>query len=151
MPYATNGRISQSPIDGGIEITAEQYQQGLEGKLAGKDVFIDGGFRVDFPPEPEPEPEPEPLTPEEELAQWRGSARVSRRQAKQALLLAGLLSGVQPAIDAIADDTDRAMAQIYWDDAQEFERTNAPLVGLGQSLGLTDEQIDDLFKQASEL
>lgn len=29
MPYAASGQISQSPIEGGIEITAEQYQEAL--------------------------------------------------------------------------------------------------------------------------
>lgn len=76
---------------------------------------------------------------------------VSRRQAKQALLLSGLFSNVQPAIDDIEDDTERQMVQIYWDDATVFERSNAQLVGLGKTLGLTEEQIDDLFIQASGL
>lgn len=38
-------------------------------------------------------------------------ASVTRRQAKQALLLNGLLANVQPAIDAIPDATQRAMIQ----------------------------------------
>ena len=151
MPYAANGQISQSPIEGGIEITAEQYQEALAGILRGEVVSIDGGFSVAPKPEPEPQPEPEPLTPEEELAQWRESARVSRRQAKQQLLIADLLSSVQPAIDAIEDDTERAMVQIYWDDATEFERSNAQLIGLGYALGLDDEQIDQLFVDAAKL
>src|SRR5690606_32701440 len=63
MPYAANGIISRSPIEGGIEITEDQYQQALEGMLEGKVVSIDGGFSVDFPPapvDPDPVPEPEP-------------------------------------------------------------------------------------------
>lgn len=64
MPYAANGVISQSPIEGGIVISETEYQEGLAGKLAGKDVSIDGGFRVALPPEPEPEPEPAPTLEE---------------------------------------------------------------------------------------
>jgi hypothetical protein len=60
MPYAANGIISRSPIEGGIEITEDQYQQALEGMLEGKVVSIDGGLRVESPPKPEPEPAPEP-------------------------------------------------------------------------------------------
>ena len=87
-------------------------------------------------PDPEPEPVPDSVT---------------RRQAKQALLLFGLLANVQPAIDAIEDEVERGMVQIFWDDATSFERSNAQLIALGVALGLTDEQIDDLFVQASGL
>lgn len=62
MPYAHDGQISQSPIDGGIEITQEQYQEALAGMLIGKVVTIEGGFAVVDPPEvSEPVPEPEPI------------------------------------------------------------------------------------------
>lgn len=63
MPYAINGQISQSPIEGGIEITQAQYQEALAGMQAGKVVSIDGGFAVIDPPEPET-PEPEPIEPQ---------------------------------------------------------------------------------------
>ncbi len=46
MPYAANGKISQLPIDGGIEITDEQYRQALGGMLGGMAVSIDGGFAL---------------------------------------------------------------------------------------------------------
>lgn len=151
MPYAANGIISQSPIEGGIEITSEQYQQALEGMLRGEVVSIGGGFSVGPPTEPEKEPEPEPLTPEEELVQWRQSASVTRRQAKQQLLIAGHLTNVQPAIDDIEDSTERALVQIYWDDATVFERAHPNLINLGNALGLTDEQIDQLFVDAAKL
>lgn len=60
MPYAANGVISQSPIEGGIEISQEQYALGLEGMLAGLSISVDGGFSVSPVPVPEPEPEPDP-------------------------------------------------------------------------------------------
>ena len=65
MPYAANGMISRSPIEGGIEITEEQYMQVLAWQLAGDDVTIIGGFQKAPKPEPEtpelPEPEPKPI------------------------------------------------------------------------------------------
>lgn len=91
---------------------------------------------------------------------WNGSGfieaaivpqTVTRRQGRQALLLAGLLDQVQPAIDAIEDATERGMAQIYWDDAQSFERQNATLLALASALGLHDSEVDDLFSQAAAL
>lgn len=76
---------------------------------------------------------------------------VTRRQAKQALLLNGLLANVQPAIDAIPDAAQRAMIQIEWDDSQVFERDRPALIALGSALGLSDLQLDDLFIGAAQL
>ena len=78
-------------------------------------------------------------------------ASVTRRQAKQALLLNGLLANVQPAIDAIPDAAQRAMIQIEWDDSQVFERDRPALITLGSALGLTNTQLDDLFIGAAQL
>lgn len=74
---------------------------------------------------------------------------VTRRQARQALLLAGLLDSVQPAIDAIPDPIERGLVQIDWDDSQEFERHRPTLLMLASALGLTEEQVDTLFIAAA--
>lgn len=66
MPYATNGQISTAPIEGGIEITQQQYQDALAAMLEGKEVAIEDGQMVlrDPPPQEETHPEPEdPATP----------------------------------------------------------------------------------------
>lgn len=78
-------------------------------------------------------------------------AAVTRRQARQALLLAGLLDDVQPAIDAIPDETARRMAQIEWDDSLEFQRGRALVIGIGTAIGLDAAGIDALFVQAAAL
>ena len=72
---------------------------------------------------------------------------VSRRQAKQALLRADLLDDVDAAIAASAN---RAW-QIDWADAQEFRRDWPALVAMQPALGLSDAQIDDLFRLAVTL
>lgn len=77
--------------------------------------------------------------------------RVTRRQARQALLLAGKLSAVQPAIDAIADPIQRGLAQIEWDDSQDFERKRPLLVAIGTAIGLGSDDLDALFVQAAAL
>lgn len=84
-------------------------------------------------------------------APLQAPSSVTRRQARQALLLAGLLNKVQPAIDAIPDATQRAMVQIEWDDSQVFERNRQVLISLGAALGMTSDDLDDLFIQASKL
>lgn len=72
---------------------------------------------------------------------------VSRRQAKQALLRADLLDDVDAAISASAN---RAW-QIDWADAQEFRRDWPALVAMQPALGLSDAQVDDLFRLAATL
>ncbi|PTM95070.1 DUF4376 domain-containing protein [Mycoplana dimorpha] len=58
--YAFGGGVSRDVRTNAIEITEQQYQDGIEGMLAGKLVTINGGFAVIDPPKPEPSPEPEP-------------------------------------------------------------------------------------------
>lgn len=90
-----------------------------------------------------PEPAQIPLTPIPEV--------VSRRQARQALLMAGKLALVQPAIDSIAEETQRKLAQIEWEDSAEFKRDWPLLIQLASAIGLTSTEIDDLFVLASSL
>lgn len=71
---------------------------------------------------------------------------ISIRQAKLALLQAGLLDDVEAAIA----QADRAI-QIEWEYAIEFKRDWPTLLALQPILGLTDRQIDDLFVLASTL
>ncbi len=90
---------------------------------------------------------------------WNGSAfvavsvpqSVTRRQAKQALLINSKLALVQPAIDAIADPSQKAMIQIEWDDSQEFQRTRQSVIAIGTAIGLDSTQLDELFVLAATL
>ena len=81
----------------------------------------------------------------------RVPAKVTRRQARQALAMEGLLDKVQPAIDAIPGPQQRQLAQIEWDDSQDFERSRPLLIQLGHAIGLTDAGIDALFIRAGGL
>ncbi len=87
------------------------------------------------------------LTPEEIAAAKKASVPqvVTRKQARRALSIAGLLPLVQPAIDAIEPLELRALAQIDWDDALEFRRDDETLTMLAAALGLDEEALDDLF------
>ena len=77
--------------------------------------------------------------------------KVTRRQARQALVMAGKLSLVQPAIDAIADPMQRQLMQIEWDDSLEFERGRPTLIQIGGAIGLDAAALDELFVQAAQL
>ena len=77
-------------------------------------------------------------------------ASVTRRQARQALLLNNLLSQVDPII-ATMPEPDRGLAQIWWADSLDFERTHPLVVQVGGALGLDAAGLDALFLQASRL
>ncbi|MDG5498978.1 hypothetical protein [Marinobacter sp. BGYM27] len=87
---------------------------------------------------------PVPPANGDELDIERSRMIVSRFQARAALYGAGLLANADAAIQG-ADD----LAKLAWNDAQEFRR-NSPLVAaIAAELGITDLQLDDLFRQAS--
>ena len=75
---------------------------------------------------------------------------VTMRQARLALLGAGLLTQVEAAIDALPEP-QRSAARIEWDYSSEVHRGRAFVQQLGHALGLTDQQLDDLFTQAAAL
>lgn len=75
---------------------------------------------------------------------------VSMRQARLALLGAGRLDAVTAAIAAMTGPSGQA-AQIEWEYSQEVWRNKALVLALGPTLGLSSEQLDDLFITASQI
>ena len=74
----------------------------------------------------------------------RAGMTVSRFQAMAALMDAGLLSQVNTAL---ADAGP--LSQLAWAEATEFRRNSPTIAGLSAGLGLTDTQVDDLFRAAA--
>ena len=72
--------------------------------------------------------------------------QVTMRLARLALLSAGLLDDVEMVITAAG----RA-AQLEWEYAAVVERSNPAVAAVQQQESLTDEQIDDLFREAAKL
>ena len=104
-----------------------------------------------------------PVTMGDEVAQWVGEGwrvlasapapvpaatpvpqSVTMRQARLALLDTGLLSSVQTAINSLPEP-DKTKAQIEWEYSNALQRDNPFVAVLGAALGLTDEDIDNLF------
>ena len=75
---------------------------------------------------------------------------ITMRQARLALLNAGLLDDVEAAIITM-DEPQRTQTQIEWEYAQEVQRDNALVAALGPKLGLDDAAIDSLFNMAATL
>lgn len=94
---------------------------------------------------------PVEMTPME-IAEWEAAQNaptpipqsVSARQAKRALLEAGLLDQVETLIS-----TQPREVQIDWADATEFSRAWPTLLSLQAALGLSDTELDNLFILAS--
>jgi hypothetical protein len=75
---------------------------------------------------------------------------VTMRQARLAMLGAGLLNQVNTTIDSMAGVAGDA-ARIEWEYANEVHRDSPLVVTLSTALGLTAAQLDDLFRQAATL
>lgn len=71
---------------------------------------------------------------------------VSRFQALAALYQSGLLESVELAVSE--SDT---LTQLAWKNAQEFRRDSPILKALAESLNLTGDDLDALFKTASQI
>lgn len=75
---------------------------------------------------------------------------VTMRQARLALLNAGLLDDVTVAINSLPEP-NKTVATIEWEYSQEVFRDKELVQVLGQLLGLTAGQLDDLFIAAVAL
>lgn len=71
-------------------------------------------------------------------------AQVSMRQARLALLQAGLLN----TVDAHMTEPNQ---RIWWEYATTVERNHPMVVQVASSIGLSDTQVDDLFTLAINL
>lgn len=77
---------------------------------------------------------------------------VSARQIRLWLVRNGIpLSQIETAIASIEDVATREVVKIEWEYAPYIERTHPWLVPLAQSLGLTSEQVDQAFIEASTI
>lgn len=76
---------------------------------------------------------------------------VTMRQARLALLSAGLLDLVDESISLMPDPMQRRQAQIDWEFAASVDRNSALVNGLAGALALSEEALDQLFLTASQL
>ena len=93
------------------------------------------------------------LTQEEldnRLTNKRAGMTCTPRQAKQALRQSGLYNQVKQYINTLQGDA-KDEAEIEWNDATEFQRASGFLISMATALGLTEQQVDDLFDLAATL
>lgn len=85
------------------------------------------------------------FTPQPEVPQ-----AVTMRQARLALLAAGRLGDVDTAIASLPSP-QKEEAQIEWDYSNSVERDRPFVLQLGQALGLSSADLDQLFIKAATL
>ncbi len=93
-----------------------------------------------------------PWTAEEIAADIKSKVpqSITMRQARLALLGAGMLDDVSTAINSLPEP-DKSAALIEWEYASEVQRSTGLVASMGAALGLTEAQLDELFMQAAQL
>ena len=71
---------------------------------------------------------------------------VTRFQARAALHLAGLLDDAEAAIAQA-----HPLSRIAWEHAHVYRRDSPTLISIGQQLGLSEADMDELFKTAASI
>lgn len=88
-----------------------------------------------FAPPDDPAPEAAPVPPV-----------ISRFQARAALLQVGLLNAVEQAVSQA-----EPLVQLAWAEAIEWRRDSAALNKIAAALGLTETDMDNLFRLAATI
>lgn len=95
----------------------------------------------------------EGATPEEiaEFNKAEVPQNIRSRQLRLALVYSEFsLDNISQAIEQL-EEPQKSVAKIEWEYATSFDRDNQLLISLGYMLGLTEEQIDNLFILADTL
>ena len=123
--------INDIPV-GAIALSEPQWRELVENQHTRR--FIDGQIVEIEPPAPPPTPIPT-ITP---------------RQLRLWLLKNGLLDSIPSKIETMPDPM-RSIAKIEWEYATTFDRKHEFIEALGSTLGLSSEQLDEGFREASKI
>ena len=89
---------------------------------------------------------------QEKIKKWNARQNpITRRQAKQQLVMMGIEQQALDTINGISNPTEKRLLEIWFDDASVWERDNEQLKQFGAQMGLTEDEIDDFFVAAAEL
>lgn len=93
-------------------------------------------------------PTPPDPQPQIDLMNWRNSATCTPFQGRVVLANAGLLEQIEAIINVPATSQE---SRIAWEYALEWRRMSPMILNPSAALEMTDEQVDDLFRQAQEI
>jgi hypothetical protein len=100
---------------------------------------------------------PEPLQPLIDTALAASNAfvpvpeTVSMAQARSALTLSNMIGSVDAAIRAGNTTPQGKINEVFWEYSTTVDRASPFVNGLGSALGLSSDQLDDLFRQAASI
>ena len=78
--------------------------------------------------------------------------KISNLQLRSQLILQGFdLNLIEQTFNRISDATQRELIITAWEYATNFYRNNPMIVAMGNLLGLTPSQVDEIFINASKL
>jgi len=105
--------------------------------------FLTGGYRfID-----EVWVAPEPLESVIEIPQT-----ISKMKLRMQLILSGVpLASIYAAIEQIPNSVQKEIVYTKWEHAVTFERTDETLNAMAQMLGMTEEQLDEIFTEGNKL
>lgn len=91
-------------------------------------------------------------TEEQEPTQTQVPEKISNLQLRSQLILQGFdLNLIEQTFNQISDTTQRELIITAWEYATNFYRNNHMIVAIGNLLGLTSSQVDEIFIKASKL
>ena len=143
-----------------LEITVEQHQTMLMHLNSGSRIEVNGSEFVFIPAAPDAYHAWNDATKSWEtnadlqaakLADWRANvAEITPKQLRLVLLENGInAKAVEAAIETIADETTREVAEIEWFYATGYQRNNANLIMIATDLlGLDALKIDAMWQAA---
>lgn len=139
------------------EITAETHAKYLEAKNNGRMILGEYKFS-------EPQPSGyhvwsaegkwiDPRTPEQiKELEIKMLTPLTRRQFRRVMVLNNFdLDEIRAKIQEIEDPKLRQLTLIDWDDSDTFERLNESLVLMAEMLGMSEQQVNTMWKQALTL
>jgi len=153
MKYAITGprgrilKVLDAPTDDTVEITDEQA---VAVSSSEKSLFLIGGeLKSDR------EAFESRLSPEQRAALEAAKNAVPKSmtawQARAILEMEGLLTQVESAIAELDEGPVKIIIKSAWENNAEFKRDSLAIGGISKSIGLTSEQVDELFRKGASL
>lgn len=153
MKYAITGprgrifKMLDAPSEGAVELTDEQAAS-----VAASESPM---FLVDGELQSEKEFFVSRMSPEQRAAYEAAKNAVPQTmtawQARAILEIEGLLTQVESAIAELDEGPAKIIIKSAWENNAEFKRDSLAIEGISKSIGLTSEQVDELFRKGASL
>ena len=153
MKYAIVGprgrifKMLDAPADRAVELTDEQAATVsasespmflVDGELQSRKEF----FESQLSPEQRAALEAAKNAVPQSMTAW---------QARAILEMEGLLTQVESAIAGLDEGPVKIIIKSAWENNAEFKRDSLAIEGISKSIGLTSEQVDELFRKGAAL